>query len=144
MCPRKDRGPNWLLAKVLALVDAMQLLYLEDLDTVDAWDLMTSDATKWKQVSDHVMRVGFLPCLRDGPACKTKWNQVILNYRQICDDHSRNKEKHVGLLGRECSVQKSKGVSKDIPERGVHCLVQVVPFTSTSESTACIRSYGPW
>jgi hypothetical protein len=35
------------------------------------------------------MHGGFLPCLRDGPACKTKWNQLIPDYKRIADYHSR-------------------------------------------------------
>ena len=73
-CPQKDHGSNWLLAEVLALVDARRSQFLEDLDAIDARDLMTPDSTKWKQVSDHVMHVGFSPCMRDGLACKMKWN----------------------------------------------------------------------
>jgi hypothetical protein len=50
---------------------------------------MNPDATKWIRVSDHVMRAGFSPCLREGSACKTKWNQLIPDYKRIADYHSR-------------------------------------------------------
>jgi hypothetical protein len=44
--PRRDRGPNWNLQEMLALVDAKRKEYLEELDTVDACDLMDPDVTK--------------------------------------------------------------------------------------------------
>jgi hypothetical protein len=31
------------------------------------------------------MRAGHSPCLRDGPACKAKWNQLILDYKRLAD-----------------------------------------------------------
>jgi hypothetical protein len=50
---------------------------------------MNPDATKWIHVSDHVMCAGFSPCLCNGLAYKTKWNQLIPDYKRIADYHSR-------------------------------------------------------
>ena len=46
---------------------------------------MNPDTNKWICVSQHVVRAGFLPCLHDGPTCKTKWNQLIPDYKHIVD-----------------------------------------------------------
>jgi hypothetical protein len=46
--PRLDHGPNWNLQEMLALVDAKRDEYMDELDTVDARDLMDPDVTKWK------------------------------------------------------------------------------------------------
>lgn len=86
---RKDRGPNWLPQEILVLIRAKREMYLEELDTIDGRDLMTPDNTKWMRISHDIMRVGFSPCLRDGPACKAKWNQLIPDYKRIADYLSR-------------------------------------------------------
>lgn len=82
---RKDRGPNWLPQEILILIRAKRDMYLEELDTVDGRDLMTPDNTKWIRISHDIMRAGFSPVLRDGPACKAKWNQLIPDYKKIAD-----------------------------------------------------------
>ena len=82
---RKDRGPNWTPQEILILISAKRDMFLEDLDTIDGRDLMTPDNTKWIRISHDVMRAGISPCVRDGPACKTKWNQLILDYKRIVD-----------------------------------------------------------
>ena len=64
-------------------------MFLEDLDTVDGRDLMTPETTKWICISHDVMRAGISPCVRGGPACKTKWNQLIPDYKRIVDYLSR-------------------------------------------------------
>jgi hypothetical protein len=46
--PRRDRGPNWNLQEMRALIDAKCEEYMDELDTVDARDLMDPDVTKWK------------------------------------------------------------------------------------------------
>ena len=46
---------------------------------------MTPDNTKWMRISQEVMHVGCSPYVRDGPACKTKWNQLIPDYKRIAD-----------------------------------------------------------
>ncbi|KAG0594510.1 hypothetical protein M758_UG083900 [Ceratodon purpureus] len=86
---RKDRGPNWLPQEILVLIRARREMYLEELHTVDGRDLMTADTTKWMRISQDMMRAGFSPCLRDGPACKAKWNQLIPDYKRIADYLSR-------------------------------------------------------
>lgn len=82
---RKDRGPNWLPQEIFFLIEAKRDMYLEELDTVDGRDLMMSDNTKWLRVSEHVMRSGYSPILRDSAACKAKWNQLLPDYKRIAD-----------------------------------------------------------
>jgi hypothetical protein len=78
---RKDRQPNWSQVEISALIAAKRELFLEELDVVDGRDLMNPEASKWIRVSQHVMRAGHSPCMRDGPACKAKWNQLIPDYK---------------------------------------------------------------
>jgi len=82
---RKDQGPNWLPQEISALIAVKREMFLEELDTVDERDLMTPKTNKWNQVSHEVMWASFSPYLRDGPACKTKWNQLIPDYKRIAD-----------------------------------------------------------
>jgi hypothetical protein len=74
---------------VSALIAAKRELFLEELDAIDGRDLMNPEASKWIRVSQHVMRAGHSPCMRDGPACKAKWNQLIPDYKRIADFHAR-------------------------------------------------------
>jgi hypothetical protein len=86
---RKDRQPNWSPQEMSALIAAKKELFLEELDAVDGRDLMNPESSRWMRVSQHVMRAGHSPCLRDGPACKTKWNQLVPDYKRIVDFHAR-------------------------------------------------------
>jgi hypothetical protein len=71
--------------EIPALIVAKRKMFLEELDTMDGRDLMNPNSSKWVRVLQHVMRLGFSPCLRDGLACKTKWKQLILDYKKIAD-----------------------------------------------------------
>ena len=64
-------------------------MFLEEVDTIDGRDLMTPENTKWILISNQVMRAGLSPCVRDGPACKSKWNQLLPDYKRIADYLSR-------------------------------------------------------
>jgi hypothetical protein len=55
---------------------------------VDARDLMNPEASKWNRISQQVMRAGHSTCMRDGPACKAKWNQLLHDYKKIADFHA--------------------------------------------------------
>jgi len=48
-------------------------------------DNMIPDVTKWMQIAEIVMKGGFSPCIRDGAACKMKWNQLVPEYKRIAD-----------------------------------------------------------
>ena len=82
---RKDRGPNWSLNEIFALITAKREMFLQETDVVDGRDLMIPDSTRWMRISQEVMLAGFSPCLRDGAACKTKWNQILPDYKRISD-----------------------------------------------------------
>jgi hypothetical protein len=93
---------------VSALIAAKRELFLEELDAVDGRDLMNPEASKWIRVSQHVMRAGHSPCMRDGPACKAKWNQLIPDYKRIADFHARtgcNVVDYWDLLSYEHTVE---------------------------------------
>jgi hypothetical protein len=87
--PRKDRQPNWSPVEISTLIAAKREQYFEELDAIDGHDLMNPDATKWVRISQLVMASGQSPCMRDGSACKAKWNQIIPDYKRIADFHAR-------------------------------------------------------
>ena len=113
---RKDRGLNWLQNEMFALIAAKREMFLEEKDVVDARDLMTPDNTKWLRISNEVMRAGFSPCVRDGAACKAKWNQIWPDYKRISD--------YLGCTGRNARdywdlspvQRKEEGLPKHFPE----------------------------
>jgi hypothetical protein len=94
------------------LIAAKRESFLEDLDTVDGRDLMNPDATKWNRISQQVMRAGFSPCLHDGPACKTKWNQLIPDYKLIADYHSRTGRNVPDYWEQTAAEHKAEGLPK--------------------------------
>ena len=51
----------------------------------DQRDIMTSDVTKWMLIAQAMMEAGYSPCVRDGNTCKTKWNQLVPDYKRIAD-----------------------------------------------------------
>jgi hypothetical protein len=85
----RDRMPNWSQHEVSALISTKRELYMEELDMPDSHDLMTTDVNKWLGVSMLVMDSGFSPCMRDASSCKTKWHQILPNYKRIANYHSR-------------------------------------------------------
>ena len=48
---------------MLALVDAKRKEYMDEINSVDALDLMVPDMMKWTCISDIVMAAGYSPCL---------------------------------------------------------------------------------
>jgi hypothetical protein len=48
---------------MLALVDAKRDEYMDELDSIDAQDLMDPDVMKWSRISERVMAAGYSPCI---------------------------------------------------------------------------------
>ena len=119
---RKDRGPNWLPQEVMALVNAKREMHLEEMDTVDARDLMNADSRKWQRVSEEVMKCGFSPCTRDATACKTKWNQIVLDYKRIADFFARTGRNGADYWDLTTSERKTKGLPRSFSQlfHGIH------------------------
>ena len=113
---RKDRGPNWLQNEIFALIAAKREMFFEDMDSVDARDLMTPNTTKWLRISQEVMRVGHSPCLRDGPACKTKWNQILPDYRRISEYLNRTGINVPDYWEFSTTERKEEGLPKHFPQ----------------------------
>ena len=113
---KKDRGPNWTPQEILLLISAKRDMFLEDLDTVDGRDLMTPDHSKWMHISQEVMPAGLSPCVRDGPACKTKWNQILPDYKRIADYFTRTGTNVPDYWEMSASDRKSEGLPKQFPE----------------------------
>lgn len=112
---RKDRGPNWLPQEIAVLIYAKRDMFLEELDIIDGKDLMNPEARKWVRVSQHVMCVGFSPCLCDGPAYKTKWNQLILDYKRIADYKARIGRNEADYWDQSSSEWKLEGLPRSFP-----------------------------
>ena len=120
---RKDRGLNWTPQEILLFIAAKRDMFLEDLDTVDGRDLMTPDHSKWMRISQEVMRAGLSPCVRDGPACKTKWNQILPDYKRIVDYFTKTRTNVPDYWELSASDQKNEGLPKQFPEeffRAIH------------------------
>ena len=49
---QRDRRPNWSLTEMIALVDAKREEFVDEHDAIDGRDLMDSEVTKWKRISD--------------------------------------------------------------------------------------------
>ena len=117
---RKDRGPNWLPQEVTALVNAKRDLFLKEIDTVDGRDLMTHDSTKSQRVSQEVMKCGFSPCPRGGAAYKTKWNQIIPEYKRIADFFARTGRNGADYWDLTSTERKSEGLPCSFPQELFH------------------------
>ncbi|KAG0597304.1 hypothetical protein M758_UG326700 [Ceratodon purpureus] len=109
---RKDRGPNWLPTEVFALISVKCDMYLEELDTIDGRDLMTRDSSKWNQVAQAIMRLRISPCMRDGAACKTKWYQLIPDYKKIADYLNRSGRNLADYYEMSSSEWKGEGLPR--------------------------------
>ena len=51
---RKERDPNWSREEILALVEAKREEYLEEMEVLDARDLMATDISKWRRIAEKV------------------------------------------------------------------------------------------
>ena len=109
---RKDRGPNWLPQEILLLIRAKREQYLKELDTVDGRDLMTPDNRKWMRISQDMVRAGFSPRLKDGAACKAKWNQLFPDYKRIADYLSRTGRNIPDYWELSASERKADGLPR--------------------------------
>ena len=77
---------------------------------------MTPETTKWIHISHDVMRAGISPCVRDGPACKTKWNQLIPDYKRIADYLSRTGRNVPDYWELSASERQSEGLPRHFSE----------------------------
>jgi len=115
---QRNRGPNWSMHEMLALVNAKRDEFLEELDAVDGRDLMHSEVTKWTRISGKIMAAGFSSHFQDGTACKGKWHLMLLDYRKIADYHARtriNSKDYWMLTNNEYVAEKlPKSFSKEI------------------------------
>lgn len=97
---RKERDPNWVREEILALVEAKREEYIEELDIVDARDLIVTDVSKWTRIATKVSNTTGGDVTREGPACKHKWQSIMSDYKRIADFHGatgRNEEEYFQL-----------------------------------------------
>jgi hypothetical protein len=97
---------------MVALIAAKREQYFEELDAIDGRNLMNPDASKWIRISQLVMAAGQSPCMRDGPACKAKWNQIIPDYKRIADFHARTGQNAMDYWKLSNSEHTAKGLPK--------------------------------
>lgn len=113
---RKERGPNWNALEVNALIEAKRNLFVHELETVDGRQLMTPDAGKWQRISADVMKEGHSPCHRDGPACKSKWNQLIPDYKKIADFLARTGNNEATYWSLSLAEKTAEGLPRFYPQ----------------------------
>jgi hypothetical protein len=58
------------------------------------------------------MRACHSPCMRDGPTCKGKWNQLIPDYKRIADFHARTGRNAVEYWELSSSEHSAEGLPK--------------------------------
>ena len=73
---------------------------------------MTPDNSKWIHISHFVNTAGFSPIPSDGPACKTKWNHLVLDYKRIADYLSRTGRNVVDYRDLSCAERKAEGLPR--------------------------------
>lgn len=100
----------------MALAIVKRAMYLEEIDTVDARDLMNADSSKWQRVSVEVMKCGLSPCPREPAACKTKWNQVVPDYKKIADFFARTGRNGAEYWDLTSAEKKREGLPKSFPQ----------------------------
>lgn len=86
---RKERALNWTSQDVSALIQAKRDMFDKDDKKVDGCDLMNPESTNQVRISIEVMRIGCSTSVRDATSCKTKWNQLILDYKEIANFYAR-------------------------------------------------------
>ena len=94
---RKERDPNWSREEIMALVEAKRLEHLEEMEVIDARDLMSTDVTKWGKIALEVNAITGGGVIREGPACKHKWTSTMSDFKRIADYHKgtgRNEEEY--------------------------------------------------
>ena len=77
---------------------------------------MTPENTKWIRISEDVMRAGYSPCTRDGPACKTKWNQLVPDYKKTTDYLSRTGRNVPDYWDLSCDDRRAEGLPKQFSQ----------------------------
>ena len=94
---RKERDPNWSKEEILALVEAKRLEHLEEMEVIDARDLMSTNVTKRGKIAIEVNNITGGGVLPEGPACKHKWTLTMADFKRIANYHKgtgRNADKY--------------------------------------------------
>jgi hypothetical protein len=102
---------------MLALVAAKREEFMDELDTVDARDLMDPDVTKWRRISDKVMAAGFSPCWRDHSMCKSKWHLLLPEYRRIANYHARTGTSKEAYWSQTSTEHVQEGLPKSFSKK---------------------------
>lgn len=107
---RRDRCHNWQVAETLVLINAKRTEHFRDKNKIDPRDNMIPEVTKWTRIAQEVMAAGFSPSLRDGPSCKTKWSQILPDYKRVCDYHGRSGQNVQDFWSLSADQRKMEGL----------------------------------
>ena len=113
---RRDRRPNWKTEEISALILAKQELHELEKNTPDGRDLMNPDSGKWTRITVQVNQAGFSPCFRDGPACKSKWNLLLPEYKRIADYFLRTGTNSPNYWSLSVDTRKAEGLPRSFLE----------------------------
>jgi hypothetical protein len=61
------------------------------------------------------MHSGHCPCPRDGQSCKTKWHQILPDYKRIVDHHAKTGVNALEYWGRASHECIASGLLKPYP-----------------------------
>lgn len=119
---RKERGPNWDAKEILALIDAKRRLQESEELHVDKRHAMQPDSNKWHRISVDVNRTSGSSTPRDGPQCKSKWNQLIPDYKRIVDHFSPTGTNNITYWTMGKDEKKAEGLPRSYPEDVFNCI----------------------
>lgn len=133
--PRKERCPNWNVMEVKSLIEAKRDMLHEDMENneKDVRRSMASDRKRWQRISNHVMKAGFSSCLRDGPACKSKWNQLLPEFKRLADFIQKADPDEGPYWTMQAVDRKRLGLPKSFPQE-IYNVMQQWFGTSASMS----------
>lgn len=94
----------------------MRRLDAKEAVCVDKRHLMVPDSSKWLRISHEVMHESRSANHRDGAACKSKWNQLLPDYKRIADYFNRSGTNDFAYWNMSCSQKKSEGLPQCFPE----------------------------
>lgn len=113
---RKERGANWNAKEIAALIEAMRKLDAAEAACIDKRHLMVPEASKWMRISRDVMHESCSTNHRDGPAYKSKWNQLIPDYKRIFDFFNRSGTNDFSYWKMSRADKKAEGLPRCFPE----------------------------
>ncbi len=82
---KKAGQPNWEHGEVLILAKAKGVEHIANFDIVDKRNKFETMVTKWNKILAQVMNVRCSTHLKNGVACKDKWDLITKKFKEIFD-----------------------------------------------------------